>query len=151
MNGMRGCFAGDLLVPQLLFSAIISPSYWLDIIYICEACTGSAQTIFMPRTQKERYMLCCTHASFWCPCPCGSLSCLSVLFPLVSVSFMYPAASGRWGYCQAGHVTDGPELSLGAGYGLNQRFRQHVVEVVAHSNNLASVAECRHLFTIYIG
>ena len=47
-------------------------------------------------------------------------------------------------------MTDGPELSLGAGYGLNQRFRQHVVEVVAHSNNLASVAECRHLFTLIV-
>ena len=46
--------------------------------------------------------------------------------------------------------TDGPGLSLGAGYGLNQRFRQHIVSVVAHSNNLASVAECRHLFTLIV-
>ena len=105
-------------------------------------------------TNKERYMLCCTHAndllalSMWFTVVPYML-CLS-LFPWFLFCHVFPQQADHEVTVMAGqgHWRTGT-FPRGRLWFEPGRFRQHVVSV-AHSN-LASVAECRHLFThIYI-
>ena len=132
-----------------MFFRLLKCSFAHNVTF-CEACTGSAQAVFMPRTKKGYMFLytCMTIMLILSMFHCRAIpSCLC--FYSISMSMLtsvcFPYASGP--EVQSGQSARTDRTSSGR-LGLNPSAEAGSTKWSAAHSNLAVMAECRHLFTL---
>ena len=101
----------------IIYVYIILCIYSVIYIYM-RSVHWQASKLFYATKQKERYLLCCTHATFCCPCPC--FICRSMSGSCCCMIHMFPAFPRTGGLARPDRVRVGPGILRPATH-LNQR------------------------------